>query len=292
MAEELRLQETEEKKNRRISIIMTFVVALILFLFFLYPFFRYPDPKPEKAGIQIALGMLESANTDASSGSEVAEEPTSTESSSSSDASEPQQDASAEPSSSDSPQELEPRPSSDEKPSVNEVKEPKKDNKVEEKAKAEAAREAKAAKEKAEAEAKRKAEAAKQAALDAKKKALGDLFGDGEETDPGGDPNGDPDASEVEGMTTGFGEVEGLGGRSVLSKPRVRDNSQKTGVVVIKICVNADGKVYSAEYTQKNSTTNDAELIALATRKAREYRFSAGELDKQCGRITFKFELK
>lgn len=85
---------------------------------------------------------------------------------------------------------------------------------------------------------------------------------------------------------------QGLGGRRVLERPPVRDSTAKTGMVVVHLCVNRKGKVISAEYAPKGSTTSDTHLIRLATENARQWRFEKSNEKKQCGNITFNFLLK
>ncbi len=148
-----------------------------------------------------------------------------------------------------------------------------------------------AAKKKAEEEAKKKAEYEKA------KKQFGDSFGGGKgKTDkPGnqGDPDGDPDASRLEGISSGSGMVGGgLGDRGVVYEPKITDNSQKTGTVVVKVCVGRDGKVVSADYTQRGSTTADSDLRAIAIKNAKRFRFSKSTIDKQCGTITIEFKVR
>jgi len=176
------------------------------------------------------------------------------------------------------------------------------------KADAEAKKRAAAAKKKAEADAKKKAEdAAKaKAAADAKKyndakNKYGSLFGGGDGEGKGktgkpgnqGDPGGDPNSNNLEGISTGTGKVGGgLGSRGVLASPRVTDNSQKKGRVVVKVCVDGNGKVISAKFTQSGSTTTDSTLRAKAEKNARSWKFSKGSMDKQCGTITYDFKVK
>ena len=76
------------------------------------------------------------------------------------------------------------------------------------------------------------------------------------------------------------------------SKPVIIDNSQTTGIVVVDICINAAGKVISAKYTQKGSTSNDKELIEVAEKGVLKYRFSASNVFKQCGSVIIDFKLK
>jgi hypothetical protein len=151
----------------------------------------------------------------------------------------------------------------------------------------------------AEAEAKKKAdqEAQEKAEYEKAKKQFGDSFGGGKgKTDkPGnqGDPNGDPDAKKLEGISTGSGMVGGgLGDRGVLFEPKISDNSQKTGTVVVRVCVDRNGDVVSADYTQKGSTTADSELRQIAISSSKKFRFSKSSVDKQCGTITIDFKVR
>ncbi len=89
------------------------------------------------------------------------------------------------------------------------------------------------------------------------------------------------------------GSVSGqIGNRSVLFTPSIKDDSQKKGKVVIKICVNGAGKVTRAEYTQAGSTTSDTYLIQLATDGVKKYLFSASDNAEECGRVVVDFQLK
>jgi len=88
------------------------------------------------------------------------------------------------------------------------------------------------------------------------------------------------------------GTAEDISNRQVLFIPKIKDNSQKEGRVVINICVNAVGKVTSAKYTQRGSTTTDSYLIKLATKNAKLYRFSESDAPKQCGKVNIDFEVR
>jgi len=94
-----------------------------------------------------------------------------------------------------------------------------------------------------------------------------------------------------DGTGTGASVGGGLGGRTVVQRGRVIDNSQKSGKVVIEVCVDGNGSVVSADYTQRGSTTNDSELRGKALSAAKQYRFAASNSAKECGNITFNFQL-
>lgn len=156
----------------------------------------------------------------------------------------------------------------------------------------EAERQRKIAEEKArrEEEARQKAEAKSKA-----KSQFSSLFGNGDEdaADSKGNENGKPNASALDGLSTGSGKVgDGLGDRGTVYVPTIKDNTQKKGRVVVKICVNQDGKVISAKYTQKGSTTTDAHLIEVAEKNAKKYKFNKSKIVEQCGSIVIDFKLK
>jgi len=174
------------------------------------------------------------------------------------------------------------------------AEEAKKKSEAEAKAKSEA--EAKAKAEAAEA-ARKKAEAAKRKAqkkADAKSK-FSSMFGKtgSDKSASKGQTNGHPDAKALEGLSTGKGKAgEGLGDRGVVFSPTITDNTQKTGRVVVDICIDKSGKVISANYTQKGSTTTDAYLIDLAETNAKKYKFLKSDIEEQCGDIIIDFKLK
>jgi hypothetical protein len=156
------------------------------------------------------------------------------------------------------------------------------------------------AKRQAQAESQRKAaeEAQRQEAYNNTKKTYGDLLGGsgkGNTGKPGsqGDPNGDPNSDILEGISKGSGRVGGgLGKRGVLREPQINDRSQKTGLVVISVCVDKRGKVIKAEYTQKGSTTTDSELKDIARKAALQFAFTASDIEEQCGTITVDFKVR
>lgn len=138
-----------------------------------------------------------------------------------------------------------------------------------------------------------KSEAEKLAESKAK---FGSLFGGGStgtEDDQKGEDFGVPDASALEGLSKGKGEAgDGLGSRGLVYEPKIEDNSQKSGTVVVKVCVNKQGNIVSSKYTQRGSSTTDSYLIDLAEKSAKKYRFTPSNVDEQCGTITIDFIVK
>ena len=118
---------------------------------------------------------------------------------------------------------------------------------------------------------KKKADAAEQAAAEAAKQS-------------------ESQANLVTSSDTGLSDD--ISSRQVLKKPNIVDNTQKEGRVVIKICVDGSGKVISANYTQVGSTTTDAHLIDLAEKGVMEYIFSQSPAERQCGRVFIDFRLR
>jgi hypothetical protein len=130
-----------------------------------------------------------------------------------------------------------------------------------------------------------------------KKKKMTDLFGKGKGSGskPGdaGNPTGEPNGKVLDGITKGSGRVGGgLASRGLVFEPVFKDNSQRSGRVVLTLCVDATGKVISSKYTQKGSTTNDAYLIQLTEKTASKYKFSPGDADSQCGTITVDYKVQ
>ncbi len=111
--------------------------------------------------------------------------------------------------------------------------------------------------------------------------------------DKKGDEFGIPNASILEGLSKGTGEAgEGLDSRGLVYEPKIVDKSQKSGIVVIKVCVNNAGNVISSKYTQRGSSTTDSYLINLAEKSARKYKFTPSNVAEQCGTITIDFVVK
>lgn len=282
-----------EQENKRKGFVISVVVhTLIILLAALYGF-TYQVPPPEPGGILVNLGVPDvgqgDENATESSPAKPVEEVT-----------KPQEEEATPP-----PQ---PQPKVEKEQPQKEVKtteDPaaaalKKKQQEEARKKAEEERQRK----EAEAEAKRKAEEERQRkeaeAQRLKDQIAGGLSGSGKGKGntgkPGnqGDPNGDPNASALEGISSGAGVVGGgLSGRGIMRKgPAIIDNSQEQGTVVLEVCVDRSGKVVSAEYLLKGSTTADSRLISLAKQNANAWRFSEGNVDKQCGTIRYEFRLK
>ena len=306
MKEELRAPvQTENRKKARLGALVYFTLLMAMIL---YPIISHQNPPPGQEGVLVNLGLPDQGQGEenASGG---APEPELDEPTPEPAAPEPTQPA-PEPVKETPKPKPKPQPTKPvvESPSPEElaIKRQKEREQRERAAEERRQREAKAAAEakaRAEAEAKRQKEEAerqKREEADRLKDQLGGLFGSGSGNGTTGTPgnqgveDGDPDASKLEGISTGSGQVGGgLGNRGIMNSPRVTENSQDKGRIVLRVCVDASGKVVSAEYQQRGSTSTSTRLINAAIRNARQWKFNAGAADsKQCGTITYDFKLQ
>jgi outer membrane biosynthesis protein TonB len=290
--------ELDREKNKNKSYLLTVIIHTAILLLFFINFFQYQWPPKDESGILVALGQPdEGQGEDLPLGDPQVQDPTPT------------------------PPTQEPAPSSspdkaDKNTNVATPSKVKENKTIDEKSdipntntkKAQAEKEAEnlAEKRRREAEIKAKeeeerkaaeAEAKRQEEIANSKKKFGSLFGKGQGNtgNPGsqGDPKGDPNSKVLEGIGKGSGQIGGgLANRGVTYTPKFNDSSQKTGKVVIAICVDNNGKVIKADFTQKGSTTTDSELIAIAKKGALAYKFSTAEVESQCGTVTVDFRLK
>ena len=290
------LHIVREREDKRRGMIGTIVVHCLILILVLIPFITFPIPPPGEQGILVSLGM-----PDIGSGDDRPEMQNQ-------EIVPPTPPAAAQPVAEEEPEpeikevsakvvEQNKEIITSETPEEIAIKKAEEDEaKREREAEIQKQRELEEAKRQAKLEA--EAEAKKQADYEESKKQFGSLLsgtGKGNTGTPGnqGDPNGDPDASILEGISTGSDVVGGgLRNRGVLYEPKVEDTSQKTGIVVVNVCVDKSGKVISANYTQRGSTTTDSDLRSLAERSARKFMFSEGEVDKQCGTVTIDFKLQ
>lgn len=84
----------------------------------------------------------------------------------------------------------------------------------------------------------------------------------------------------------------GLQGRGLVGDlPRPDYPGNRAGKVLVRVTVDREGKVTSAEYEPKGSTTTDTALIAAARQAALQARFTASEQHVQSGVITYIFKL-
>jgi hypothetical protein len=130
--------------------------------------------------------------------------------------------------------------------------------------------------------------------LEESKQKFSNILGKGKEASA---QNSDSDNSSGESalaiLSEGSGSVgKGFGNRSVVYEPVINETSQKTGTVVVTICIDAAGNVKKASYTQNGSTTTDAKLVRIAEKAARKYKFTTSDTPEQCGDIVIEFKVR
>ncbi|MGO4920524.1 energy transducer TonB [Maribacter spongiicola] len=171
---------------------------------------------------------------------------------------------------------------------------------VENKKKAEAA---KIAKQKKDAEDKaRQEQEAKKRALDAMMGGLNKSEGtasgsEGDDNKAGdkGQPDGDPYATSYYGSPgsgSGTGGY-GLNGRSLVNKGKVQQECNESGRVVVKIVVDRNGKVISAEPGVRGTTNNNPCLLEPAKKTAfmHKWNLDSNAPNQQVGFVVVNFKL-
>jgi len=297
--------EQKNNDNKMKGWIISFGVHALLLLLCLLPFIQDIPEDPPLSGIVVALGNPDGGNL-AEKYANVTEEdleedlPTEDQPSASEEVSSdtPEEDNSnADPVKNEAANDLE--AATDVAPvQANNNSTTNQKSEAEKKAEEEAEKRRRAAEEKARKEAQEKAEReAREKELEESKSQFSDLFGQGQgnggQEGNQGNPDGDPDSDVLDKLSTGSGRIGGgISDRGVIYEPKIQDNSQKTGKVVVKVCVDKQGNVTEANFTQRGSTTTDKYLIDLAEKGAFKYRFTPSDVETQCGNITIDFKVK
>jgi colicin import membrane protein len=111
-----------------------------------------------------------------------------------------------------------------------------------------------------------------------------------------GSPTGSPDSDNyAKGLSSGGGGINfSLEGRNAESLPKPEYNSKESGTIVVRIRVNREGKVTSAEPGYRGTNTMDENLLEAARKAALKARFnsSADAAYTQTGTITYQFVLQ
>ena len=118
--------------------------------------------------------------------------------------------------------------------------------------------------------------------------------GGGSEGDSEGVGNQGAEDGKIEGsgvVTGDFGSAS-LNGGSLVNPPRLTEKPKRDGVVRMKIIVDSNGKVLTAEYDAKNSTFADSEHIKLAKRASLTATFTSSTSPRRSGYIDIRFELE
>ncbi len=311
----------QEKEDKRRGAITSAVIHVLLIILAILPLLTFPDPPPGQAGVLVAFGEPDVGQT----GGDIATAPPVTSETEPVEADEPETPVEEE-----KPKKEVKKAKEKPAPVKQPKKEVTTDKNSKERAIAKKKAAEKAAAEKKLRDARRAAEAEEQAARDkiAKAKAeakriadakaaeakriadakaaeadkyrnigrtAGAGTGGGSGTKPGnaGQTNGDPRGEALDGISTGSGVLGGgIAGRKIVKKPRIQDRSQNTGVVNVKVCVDSEGNVTSAKYTQSGSTTSNSNLIKKAVAGAKGYKFDKTDRDTQCGTIKINFKVQ
>ena len=81
-----------------------------------------------------------------------------------------------------------------------------------------------------------------------------------------------------------------LGLRKIKEVPSILILADENGKVTVNICVNKEGVVTKAEFNGTLSTIAKKSLVSLALRKAKEFEFTPGKYDIQCGIMEFNIK--
>jgi periplasmic protein TonB len=116
--------------------------------------------------------------------------------------------------------------------------------------------------------------------------------GNGDQGKPWGDPTSNNYGDGKGKGDSGIGYS--LGGRKHVALPRPDENSQTTGIIVIRVKVDRKGNVTEASYQSKGSTSTNAGLINAAVLAAKKAKFEAdaNALEFQLGSITYNFKVQ
>lgn len=108
-----------------------------------------------------------------------------------------------------------------------------------------------------------------------------------------GSLEGDLNSNNYTGGGVGNGVTYSLSGRTLLSMPKIEDNSQEQGKVVVDIVVDKFGKVIKATPGGRGSTTTSPILYKKAVEAALKTKFNAKPelVSDQKGQMTFVFIL-
>ncbi len=278
-----------EVKDKRKAQNAAFIFAILLIFLILYPFWSYPFPPPGQEGVLISFGELDAggnSDNEDSQKEEVAEPNNRNNDIQQSEKLEKNDQESKAPDKTVS--KITSKSVTTEKSDVVvNVKEKKK----------EVSEKPNIPNKESTSQQKESDDANKRAEFEQAKKQFGELIGKGaaanNNSGNAGDPAGDPNADNLSGISKGKGNIGGgLAERGVIFEPEIEENSQKSGKVVVRVCVDKNGSVVEAKYTQKGSTTTDTDLVNVAVEGSKRYKFSKTPIEKQCGTITIEFKLK
>ncbi|MCE2846554.1 MAG: hypothetical protein LW707_05910 [Sphingobacteriales bacterium] len=115
-------------------------------------------------------------------------------------------------------------------------------------------------------------------------------IGDGTGSGSGGGSGTGSGGGNGPGVGVGFD----LAGRDMRSKPRVEDNSQEQGRIVIEVLVDKNGVVLRADGPARGTTLSNGTLLRKCKEASMKARFSPSPagVEEQRGTITYNFILR
>lgn len=123
--------------------------------------------------------------------------------------------------------------------------------------------------------------------------------GGADEPDNAGNPRAEEGADMASGAGPGLNPDgldqldRGLQGRGLVGDlPKPSYPGSKSGKIVVRVTVNASGKVTGATYEPKGSTESDPALVEAAIAAARKARFTESRAAVQGGTITYIFRME
>ena len=122
----------------------------------------------------------------------------------------------------------------------------------------------------------------------------GSLYSKKHGNNMGSGDHGDGTGSHGNGGPGGNGYDFSLSGRSMRVPPKITDQSQEQGKVVVDITVDKNGNVVTASAPGRGSTTTSTNLVRKAKEAAMKTKFSPSPqgVEEQRGTITFAFILR
>lgn len=115
-----------------------------------------------------------------------------------------------------------------------------------------------------------------------------------------GDPSGSKSSNFID-QNSGLGNSgpgrgligSGLRGRKLDNIPKIVDNSNKEGKIIIKVQVDAQGKVTSSTFVAQGSDITDSDIINKCIQAAKKAKFTANEeRETDYGTLVFKFSVR
>lgn len=113
--------------------------------------------------------------------------------------------------------------------------------------------------------------------------------GTGDQGRPGGNPNSDNYTGG--GRGNGVTISKGLQGRRITGLPSFKDDFNENATVFVDIRVDENGRVISATFQPRGSTTSEAQYKSIAIQKAQQVKFSGGE-GESVGTLKFNFRVQ